>query len=915
MSIKTLMKRIALVTVSTLGLGLMSTAPTNAAYDAANSDFTVTAVGRVGYGIQFVVKSTGSITNGDELDASSYAHFVLLEAPTSAGKVATTSAVNGAWTSGLEQPNATALNQDSVTVAAFSANTSTGGTLVHTITGSKNFAGSVADATIMDTYTAGTYKFLVWVDTSASALKAASAGPIAKTVSVTLGGTPNQIVLSSATGTADSSSSTTNLVTATIKDSAGIETIMDTSIETFAVRSSTDTEQVFKGFIGDTLSATWDARRTETNGFLDTTVATTGAGFLDTGKSPKENTPYHSSNIRFWVGSSYAGVTTFNIVGMKGFAGVSASYSLTTTSPAVISRIVPAAAVSSWGRADTGTTTAHGLRSSSYTAALTVATQANAAVVPTATSLFASTTSGKSISFEVQIPTAGALVRGSVAAISTTTPVPTGVSVGAFDYTANETTTIKTFTATAPQPGDGYVVTWNMSNGTSYKYSVTYKASSVDTSIGSMVTNIDSSPKAEVGAAVTINATVRDGFGALVSGANVRMTHNRTATGITSDVLTATTNSSGVASFTVTDAFAGTTATSKYSAGSFTLTAATSNAAGALAGGTKTINFVNPLHIAAGSVTLTEDAQDNDTTANIVDAVITETITVLTETGTALSGVAYTATISDGLYEGVTTYAGGASLLTGFTDSNGQAFIRVAGYKSGVQTVTFTVGSTTVSDTFTVKSAAAKLRAVEVDSAALSVATDKTGYVTVTAKDVYGNVVPGATLTVSYTGTAGRIVSYNGAQGNTATTGDDGKLVVGIFGEAAGTGTLTVEYASASTASTTSQGVAPITRAAKATSTVTVSGTPAAIAAAEAATDAAAEAIDAANAATDAANLAAEAADAATVAAEEARDAADAATAAVEELATQVATLMAALKAQITTLANTVAKIAKKVKA
>jgi len=89
----------------------------------------------------------------------------------------------------------------------------------------------------------------------------------------------------------------------------------------------------------------------------------------------------------------------------------------------------------------------------------------------------------------------------------------------------------------------------------------------------------------------------------------------------------------------------------------------------------------------------------------------------------------------------------------------------------------------------------------------------------------------------------------------------------------------------------------------------------AATAAADAATDAAAEAIDAANAATDAANLAAEAADAATVAAEEARDAADAATAAVEELATQVATLMSALKAQITTLANTVAKIAKKVKA
>jgi len=102
------------------------------------------------------------------------------------------------------------------------------------------------------------------------------------------------------------------------------------------------------------------------------------------------------------------------------------------------------------------------------------------------------------------------------------------------------------------------------------------------------------------------------------------------------------------------------------------------------------------------------------------------------------------------------------------------------------------------------------------------------------------------------------------------------------------------------------------TSAIVATATVTDD---AATAAANAASDAAAEAIDAANAATDAANLAAEAADAATVAAEEARDAADAATAAVEELATQVATLMAALKAQITTLANTVAKIAKKVKA
>ena len=120
--------------------------------------------------------------------------------------------------------------------------------------------------------------------------------------------------------------------------------------------------------------------------------------------------------------------------------------------------------------------------------------------------------------------------------------------------------------------------------------------------------------------------------------------------------------------------------------------------------------------------------------------------------------------------------------------------------------------------------------------------------------------------------------------------------------------------AAAATAAAKAAQDAAVAAANAATTAATKAGTDA-VAAAEAATDAAAEAIDAANAATDAANLSAEAADAATVAAEEARDAADAATAAVEELATQVATLMAALKAQLTTLANTVAKIAKKVKA
>jgi len=72
--------------------------------------------------------------------------------------------------------------------------------------------------------------------------------------------------------------------------------------------------------------------------------------------------------------------------------------------------------------------------------------------------------------------------------------------------------------------------------------------------------------------------------------------------------------------------------------------------------------------------------------------------------------------------------------------------------------------------------------------------------------------------------------------------------------------------------------------------------------------DAANEATDAANAATDAANAAAEAADAATAAAQDAQ-------AAVAALASQVADLIAGIKAQITALTNLVIKIQKKVKA
>jgi hypothetical protein len=240
--------------------------------------------------------------------------------------------------------------------------------------------------------------------------------------------------------------------------------------------------------------------------------------------------------------------------------------------------------------------------------------------------------------------------------------------------------------------------------------------------------------------------------------------------------------------------------------------------------------------------------------------------------------------------------------------------------------------STWVSDALTVTGlgTAAQTIAVAFDKA--SYAAGEKAVITITATDVAGRAATAATLaevisslslgnllsgsTNTTANTSATTTTFTGYSALGAESGIETRVV--FMPGSSGTLTYSIKYTPtypSTAAAVTVSATAVITNPAEDAAKASTAAAQASTAAAEAATDAAAEAIDAANAATDAANLAAEAADAATVAAEEARDAADAATAAVEELATQVATLMAALKAQITTLANTVAKIAKKVKA
>jgi len=296
-----------------------------------------------------------------------------------------------------------------------------------------------------------------------------------------------------------------------------------------------------------------------------------------------------------------------------------------------------------------------------------------------------------------------------------------------------------------------------------------------------------------------------------------------------------------------------------------------------------------------------------------------------------VEGAKITATGTAGVW-----FFGAASLvkttLSAYADEYGDAYFVVGSTKSGANTVTFTSGSVTTTAAFWTSSALANTRSVTLTGPATGTANGDLLVYNVSVTDRYGNPMTGATVSITASGDAvlgggNTIASYTtDSTGTFSFTGTSLK-------SAGGTGSFKASVTTGSTANDTESTAGYVgavvvdstVAAGNASATVSVTFTAgkgaatvaadAATAAAEAATDAAAEAIDAANAATDAANLAAEAADAATVAAEEARDAADAATAAVEELATQVATLMAALKAQITTLANTVAKIAKKVKA
>ncbi|CAN2224851.1 hypothetical protein MCEMZLE14_01316 [Candidatus Nanopelagicaceae bacterium] len=474
-------------------------------------------------------------------------------------------------------------------------------------------------------------------------------------------------------------------------------------------------------------------------------------------------------------------------------------------------------------------------------------------------------------------------------------------------------------TATLSTAGMSFV--WKADLGTTDAQITVTSATPVQTTVA-LTGGTPSVIKNAHGASSALTAVVKDQFGAAVAGSVVTVsTTGRNASTVSTSLLS---DASGRVSYTRTDAgTAATVATQDvvtFAATTGSVTATINYAAYTV--GTITCTSGAELDTAT-SVTYRDISSDDGAEAGAASLC---TVTVKDSNGALLIGVPVTTT---------TASAGAAVLSTSatlYTGSLGTVAPSVYAWTTGAKTFTVTAGAVTSTETVNYH----QETATEVRS--ISAVADG-NIIKVTAKDRFGNVVPGVRIYGTRTGNGlfgGGAPTANAITNNAVV--DDANEGVAEFIFNAGSSDSVVKFQVASAADTPSatygytsalkgssdDGTTALTAYTAGTVFTAEAGVGASFDAAgvnsvtvavasgadtaQAAVDAAAEATDAANAATDAANAAAEAADAATAAAQDAADA-------VAALSTQVTEMVSALKKQITALTNLVIKIQKKVKA
>jgi len=876
MSTKTTFKRVALVAVAALGLGVLSSvAPATAAGPQTPTAISFGSAANLRAGVAGSVTVTFALPSGTAIGDS----ITVLARVTSAPSTSFATAKAAV-------PGTNAISSSAADNATFwwSAASSGSGSYTTVPTNSYNSAGTattgVNDWTAASSYTlttgdsvtsvslklninpdsAGTYNVLVALGTSAAAYDTAAELQALTTSAVTT----------------NLSTSATTLTTASVPTTVAL-----TEVTTGAPK-------------GGTYGALWKATLNGGLGSGETIKLTSNS----TTVTFKKHEGSALTNATLTSTEFSAGVAYFTVQN-----SVAETATITATGTGLLSSAVTA----------TGTVT-HGTPTATLTTAATVALVASTKVM-SGTDTTAGTNSATNLYYSALTTSAsqGLKISGTAAEIHTVTVTDTsGKATGKGGAIYDKTLTIGTLgsstfsvPATLAAGQSVSVVTGTITTR------ITGRASAVT---GVAVTN--PSRRSALLGSNTFVATVTDQYGTAMAGQTV--TASVSGRNATTSAASSTSDALGQVSYALTDA--GTTGTSD----TVTFTAGSVSATGTVSYGSAT----------AGAVTL-EGPNNADTVITYGD----KNDIVASSGGAEDGAVAVTATVTDaaanvmgGMPVTFTVSGTGCAILSTkalvYTGADGTAATSVYAWIAGKCVVTATSGGATITeDVYFAQKTATEARTIT--------ATASGNTVTGTVKDRFGNVVTGATVWATRTGSG----SFGGSSSTSAVTAEDGTVQ---FVLSNGTADIKLALGSASGADVeygqSSSSAGKICAGAGCTDTATVAATvgtattaetyvgstlaPAGVNSAtvtavsdtttndtaQGAADAAAEATDAANAATDAANAAAEAADAATAAAQDAADA-------VAALSAQVATLISGLKSQLTALTNLVIKIQKKVKA
>jgi len=872
MSTKTTFKRIALVAVAALGLGVLtSVAPANADYtvtlgtptvNAAVKDTTVT--------VSVPLTIAAGAVSGDTIAVSS----TIVTKPSASS--------NSSMTAASSTTAITTFAGGTGTLTAGNANNSTTWTVSAANT---TVAGSVTSKFTFVPDTAGVYTIAVFTDgdgKSAAASTIARSGAIKSTdtvkyISVTVVTDPaTTVVLSqpvAGTGAVyDSTTATDGLVVkVSLKNAAGVVTRLSASQQVLVTIPTGLTLRKKQG-----ATATGSLSVTASDyGLIDSDFDANGNAFLNfTGAAAATYTL--SAVIGGTTATAVQLPLTFaaETAAVVGVAGAATYANANAVAAAAAPELGVSTGYVTGAQAAQVATTATSTDFIVYSASANVASKVLVEITDTNSLIWGSTTTTALVQDIV-------VTLADEAGASTATDGTAGKAYGTFTVAHSK------LSKSASGVARGFAVSVESTDGTdpgTLVMAVTGVAAGIAATGSFQSLKPASTIRSLNGGTNTFTATYKDQYGAPVVGSAVTA-YVSAGRNLQSTATALVTDATGTVSFTVTDAAS--TSTTLTDTVSFTGGAADKNAtinySTAITASTLTMSPVTTATTPSSSAIYT------GTLASSTGAV-SVTATVKDADGVAIAGVPVTLTLPAGLSLKSTTPA------VAYTSSTGVASWSVYTTAAGTYKVTATGGGLTKDVYLKFTGGTARVVSVTAGTAANGVVP-----VTIKVADAYGNGVSSASVIVTGTG-AGYFQGI--ALSSTQTTTADGTVVAAWIGS----GTVTATISGGQSA----DGAALI-------GTTAVAGFPAGVgtaslavdggaSSADAASDAAAEATDAANAATDAANAAAEAADAATAAAQDAADA-------VAALSTQVTEMVSALKKQITALTNLVIKIQKKVKA